>query len=134
MKRIFRIAFLISMLLGLAACSRTEPTAGPAESETKTGKWPPLPTSGFVANRRATQDDLNKGDAAFLTSDGTPMTTIEIPQYAYLQQGGKRIQGIVIQAERTKDGKELIGMKSLAGSHLVGMLWEYKLLGKTPPE
>jgi hypothetical protein len=113
--------------------------------ETTTGKvqapndretmWPPLPTSGFLKGRPAKQDDVTQGNAAFMLP-GSQAMNIVIPQYGYHNDpdSGKRVPGIVIQAERAPDGKELAGMKRLDdGSFVVGLIKEFTLLGTSQP-
>jgi hypothetical protein len=97
--------------------------------------WPQLPVKGFVAGRIATKEDLAAGNGAFVLGAGEPIS-IEIPQYAYhIEAPGKRTAGIVIQAERSSDGKELVAMQPIGGNgHIVGLFSEYQLLGKIPPE
>jgi hypothetical protein len=95
-----------------------------------------LPAKGFIGGRAATKEDLAKGDAAFYVGASEPMK-IEIPQYAYQidEQTGTRSAGIIVQAERTPDGKELVAMQPVGGGGVhIGFLAEYKLLGKVPPK
>lgn len=98
--------------------------------------WPSLPTKGYIAGRKATQEDVAKGDAAFFLGMSEPLP-IEIPQYAYHieEQTGKRTAGFIVQAERTPDGRELAAMIPVGGEGpLVALLAEFKLLGKVQPK
>ena len=54
--------------------------------------WPPLPTSGFISGRPATDKDVIEGNAVFaLRAYGAPFgepLDVTIPQYAYLKREG----------------------------------------------
>ena len=130
------IAFIAAVLLALPSCHRTDvPSKAKVTNNEEKVVWPPLPATGFITGRSATNDDIAKGDAVFSLNASEPMK-IEIPQYAYHidEQTGKKSPGIIVQAERTSDGMELLAMQSVAdGGELVGLLREFKLLGKTPP-
>lgn len=99
--------------------------------------WPPLPKSGFIAGRVATEADIRRGDAVFLTAtdgkpDGTP-ASIHVPQYAFLkQEGGKRQPVMVVQAETNRRGT-FLGMRDAAGQEYVATQAEVILLGSTHP-
>ena len=124
------------MLLVLASCNRNARLAKPNGVQQENMPWPALPAKGFITGRTATKEDIASGDAAFLLADSKAMN-IEIPQYAYhIEAGtGKRSAGIIIQAERTPDGKELVAMQPFGNAgKLVALLGEYKLLGKVPPK
>jgi hypothetical protein len=98
--------------------------------------WPPLPEKGFIAGRKATMEDIKNDTAAFLIEDSDPIK-METPQYAYhLEEGtGKRTPGIIIQAERTPDGKDLVAMRPVGGGgDLIALMREYVFLGKVPPK
>jgi hypothetical protein len=124
------------MFLAIASCnSDSQPPKADGVLHEKT-MWPTLPMKGFIKGRTATKEDIASGDAAFLTADSRAMN-IEIPQYALHidARTGKRSPGIIIQAERTPEGKELVAMQRIGEvGQLVGLLGEYKLLGKVPPE
>jgi hypothetical protein len=122
-------------MVSLTSCSRDPGPSKSVVAKQEKTMWPPLPVKGFIVGRPATQDDLTKGDAAFVLGVSAALQ-IEIPQYAYHieEQTGKRLAGIIIQAERTPDGKELAAMQPVAGGgYMVAMLSEFKLLGKQPP-
>ncbi|HUD40734.1 MAG TPA: hypothetical protein VMR06_01930 [Dokdonella sp.] len=126
-----RIVFAI--LAGLAAA--TAGGAGAAEVTGSSLVWPPLPSSGFVAGRPATQDDVDAGNALFLLGDGTrssgePMA-IDIPQYALFDDEGIITVVVVVQAE-SEAGRSQIGARKPDGTPLIGLLDEFKLVGTQP--
>jgi hypothetical protein len=126
-------------LILLPACSPRHSAPAPPKSENKEQMmWPTLPTKGFVAGRPATNDDVARGDAVFfLMGSGVVSLDIEIPLYAYHieERSGKRTAGIIIQAERTADGKELVAMQPVDWSGpVVALRAEYQLLGKAAPK
>jgi len=80
-------------------------------------------------------EDVASGSAAFVLNGSTAMN-IDIPQYAYHidAKTGEQSPGVIIQAERTTDGKELVAMQPIGkAGPLVALLGEYKLLGKSRP-
>jgi hypothetical protein len=95
-------------------------------------KWPILPSTGFISGRAATQKDLEAGNAVFVSQVGnvvigTPLK-MEIPQYAYHLENGKKIPVIIVQAEEAKNNI-IIGARNINGGELVGLLNEFELLG-----
>lgn len=110
----------------LAVCSVT------ASAE---GAWPPLPKTGFVAGRAATQADVNNGSAGFAIGGndvvGSPLS-ITIPQYAYFNDNGTMVPVVLIQAEAAQ-GKQLAAGRKADGSIVVGFLSDFTLLGTQPP-
>lgn len=113
-----------------------ETTTGKVEApKDKETMWPPLPTRGFLKGRPANRSDVTQGNAAFMFP-GSQAMNIAIPQYAYYNDSdsGKRVPGILIQAERAPDGKEFAGMKRLDdGRFVMGFLEEFTLLGTSRP-
>ena len=100
--------------------------------------WPELPKKGFVSGRPATPDDIDTGNAVFVLEAagkviGKPLD-ITIPQYAYHvdKKTGKRTPGIIIQAEQAQ-GNKIVGMRTLSGTEIAGLLREYELLGTEQP-
>jgi hypothetical protein len=99
--------------------------------------WPPLPTTGFISGRPATDKDVADGNAVFVlkaygTYFGKPLDIV-IPQYAYLtKRGDKRVPVIVIQAEQARAIK-LFGVRALDGDPSVVKDFELQLLGTKPP-
>src|SRR5258708_37652040 len=91
-------------------------------TEAVTQEWPALPKQGFISGRVATPADVAAGNAVFSAAVGgggvgksTPLR-IQIPQYAYYKEGGTKIPGIVLQAERVdiqKDGREVVQITSV---------------------
>jgi len=116
----------------------TAPAGAPDTAATIS--WPPLPDSGFVTGRAATQADVQSGNAVFATDRegkviGTPRA-IDIPHYAFYlrKESAERMPVIVVQAERAS-GIEMIGYLDIAtGSYGAGMRAEFELLGMSPPE
>ena len=98
--------------------------------------WPPLPTTGFISGRPATDQDVAAGNAIFVLrpygSDFGKPLAIAVPQYAYLTKGGKRIPVVVIQAELGK-GRELFGVRAFNGEKWVARDYEIQLPGANPP-
>ena len=98
--------------------------------------WPPLPTTGFITGRAATDKDVTDGNAVFVLKAygiyfGKPLDDA-IPQYGYLTKGGKKVPVIVIQAEIGK-GIKLYGVRGLDGDKSVARDYELQLLGVKPP-
>jgi hypothetical protein len=100
--------------------------------------WPALPTTGFVAGRPATDQDVADGNAVFVLKAygiyfGKPLE-IAIPQYAYLiKKGEKPARVIVIQAENGK-GRKLFGIRDMDGKTAVVKDTDLQLLGTKPPD
>ncbi len=130
------LALLAVVFLALASCNRnSQPPRANGVQQGKTMR-PALPTNGFIKGRTATKEDLATGNTAFLLVTSEAME-IEIPQYAYHvdTQTGKSSAGIIFQAERTPDGKQLLAMQLIGeGGKLVALLAEFKLLGKVAPK
>ena len=119
-------AFLLA--LGIATAASAQPAAV---------NWPPLPTSGFVSGRTATDEDVTAGNAVFvLKAYGTyfgKAMDITIPQYAFLTKAGEKpVPVIVVQAEIGK-GIKLFGVRGLDGDKSTARDFELKLLGTKPP-
>jgi hypothetical protein len=100
--------------------------------------WPPLPTSGFISGRPATDKDVADGNAVFaLRAYGVPFgkpLDVAIPQYAYLTKKGQQpIPVIVVQAELGK-GIKIFGVRDLDGKTATARESELQLLGTHPPD
>lgn len=98
--------------------------------------WPPLPKSEFVAGRPATKEDAKAGRAVFVPekdgrSIGKPIE-ISVPQYAWHKNGAKKTPVIVIQAEEA-NGLKVLGVRTLSGDYLAGLMQEFELLGQNAP-
>jgi hypothetical protein len=99
--------------------------------------WPVLPKSGFITGRVATEADIKRGDAVFLSlidgkPDGAP-AAIPVPQYAYLVgQDGRRRPVVVVQAQTNARGT-FLGMRDVKGEEYVATREEVVLLGSTHP-
>ena len=98
--------------------------------------WPPLPDSGFISGRAATEGDVHAGNAVFvLRSDGRlvgeplPLT---IPQYVIHVSDGDRWPAILVQAEGAGD-QEIVGIRYLDGSLGAATIGELALHGTLPP-
>jgi hypothetical protein len=100
--------------------------------------WPPLPTSGFISGRPATDKDIIEGNAVFaLRAYGVAFSKpldVVIPQYAYLtKRGHEPIPVIVVQAELGK-GLKIFGVRDLTGKTATARDSELRLLGTHPPD
>jgi hypothetical protein len=102
--------------------------------------WPDLSAIGFVSGRAATDADVQAGNAAFVLKEGGVPAGIPldlpVPQYAIHvdAETGWQTAGVVIQAEEA-GSLSIVGMLVLRdGSHLVGRLGEFTLLGIVKPE
>ena len=117
---------LATVILILAVSAQTAPV-----------NWPPLPTTGFISGRAATDKDVADGNAVFVLKAyggyfGKPMDVV-IPQYAYLtKRGEKPVPVIVVQAE-VGGGIKLFGVRGLDGDKSTARDYELKLLGTKPP-
>jgi hypothetical protein len=98
--------------------------------------WQPLPTSGFIVGRVATERDIDAGKAAFAIRNGTDSISaplrIRIPQYAVFNDNGTLVPVIVIQAELAQ-AKRVLGARKADGTVVVGLLSDFTLLGTRPP-
>ncbi len=125
------------MFTRLAALLGALGVAAAAATQTVPVNWPPLPTTGFISGRPATDQDVTAGNAVFVLKAygsyfGKPMD-VTIPQYAYFTKyGEKPVPVIVIQAEFGK-GIKLFGVRGLDGDKSTARDYELKLLGTKPP-
>ena len=102
-------------------------------------QWPDLSDTKFVSGRVAAEKDINDGAAVFLLqsegkSIGVPID-IDIPQYAIHtdMDTGERSRVIVIQAEEANDQKVIGAVIIATSEYMVGLLNEFKLLGRSKP-
>jgi hypothetical protein len=99
--------------------------------------WPALPKSGFITGRVATEADLKRRDAVFLSliegkPNGAP-APIRVPQYAFLiDENRKRHPVVVVQAETNERGT-FLGMRDAVGQEYVATKAEVVLLGSSHP-
>jgi hypothetical protein len=120
-------------LLALGISAASAPTSPTASSPA----WPPLPTTGFISGRAATEKDVADGNAIFVLKSygayfGRPLDIV-IPQYAYLtKRGEKPVPVIVIQAE-VGGGIKMFGVRGLEGDKSTARDYELNLLGTKPP-
>ncbi|MCR6700627.1 MAG: hypothetical protein NVV68_05515 [Dokdonella sp.] len=123
--------FVFAILAGLSAAGGTHA----AEDTGSSLVWPPLPSSGFVAGRAATQADIDAGNAIFLLGDGSRSSgepiAIDIPQYALFDDEGIITVVVVVQAE-SEAGRSQIGARKPDGTALIGQLDQFKLVGTQP--
>jgi hypothetical protein len=106
--------------------------------QTSQPAWPPLPTTGFLAGRPATDKDVRDGNAVFaLQAYGVPFGKpfdVTVPQYAYLTRRGRApIAAIVVQAELGK-GRKIFGVRDLDGKGATAKDSELQLLGTHAPD
>jgi hypothetical protein len=130
---------LAALLLTIAVIAGA--TTGLAQNSTQQAAkqtWPPLPTTGFISGRPATDKDVIDGNAVFaLRAYGVPFgkpLDVTIPQYAYLRKKGQEpIAVIVVQAELGK-GLKIFGVRDLNGKGATAKESELQLLGMHPPD
>jgi hypothetical protein len=113
-------------------------SAAPGTGQSSGQSWPPLPTTGFVSGRAATDKDVAEGNAVFaLRAYGVPFgkpLDIVIPQYAYLiKKGQQKTPVIIVQAEEGK-GIKIFGIRDLDGKTATAKESELQLLGTHPPD
>jgi hypothetical protein len=100
-------------------------------------QWPPLPTTGFIFGRPATEQDVDAGNAIFVAKVngvviGKPVSMI-IPQFAYwTDSAGKKIPVVIVQAEDAQ-GMRLYGFRDAQGIDHVCTGPEIEVLGTTAP-
>ncbi len=125
------------MLVRLAAFLLVLGAAVTASAQTAPVNWPPLPATGFISGRAATDQDVAAGNAVFVLKAyggyfGKPMDVV-IPQYAVMtKRGEKPVPVIVVQAE-VGGGIKLFGVRGLDGDKSTARDYELKLLGTKPP-
>lgn len=109
----------------------------PAAAAAEAPAWPALPSQGFIRGRPATKADVAAGDAVFVVVIGEKVIgrTLEmpIPQYAYFNDRGRRIQVVVVQAEEAR-GKQIVGARALDGTPVFGFISDFELFGNARPE
>ena len=102
--------------------------------------WPDLSTIKYVAQRSATESDINDGAAVFIlqtegVSIGTPLD-INVPQYAIHtdENSGEKTNVVIIQAEEA-NGQQVFGALIFdTNEYMAGLSNEFELLGQTAPE
>jgi hypothetical protein len=139
------LVLIAAMLAGLGQVLGTGPglaqgpTPGSMQSPAREADqgWPPLPTTGFVSGRAATDKDVADGNAVFVlraygVAFGKPLDVV-IPQYAYLiRSGQQKLPVIVVQAEEGK-GIKIFGIRDFDGKTATAKQSELQLLGARPP-
>jgi hypothetical protein len=126
------------LLLLAGACEVAAQQSSQNSARESVHEWPPLPVTGFVSGRWASETDVADRNAVFVAKSrggvyiGRPLGIV-IPQYAYLiEQSGRKRPVIVVQAERA-DSMSLVGLRDLGGKELIATLGELELLGRKPP-
>ena len=100
--------------------------------------WPALPEKAFVANRPATQEDVDAGRAVFaLARDGVVIgkpLDITVPQFALMnnEPPTSPTKVVVVQAEEFEKGK-LLGVRDTNGKEYAVQLSDVTLLGQSHP-
>jgi hypothetical protein len=121
---------------GVAQGPATESAQSPALGAGQS--WPPLPTTGFVSGRAATDKDVAEGNAVFVlraygAAFGKPLDVV-IPQYAYLIKNSRqKLPVIVVQAEEGK-GIKIFGIRDFDGKTATAKQSELQLLGTHPAD
>jgi hypothetical protein len=116
--------------------SSQSPASGAGQSVGQS--WPPLPTTGFISGRAATDKDVADGNAVFAlraygVAFGKPLDVV-IPQYAYLTKNRQqKLPVIVVQAEEGK-GIKIFGIRDFDGTTATAKQSELQLLGTHPPD
>jgi hypothetical protein len=112
--------------------------SAPGVGQSASQSWPPLPTTGFISGRAATDKDVADGNAVFAlraygVAFGKPLDVV-IPQYAYLIRNGRqKLPVIVVQAEDGK-GIKIFGIRDFDGKTATAKQSELQLLGTHPPD
>lgn len=101
--------------------------------------WPDLSNIKCVSQRSATEADINEGAAVFLLQSeginiGSPMN-LDIPQYAIHTDGetGEQSNVVIIQAEEANNQQVIGALIVGSNEFVVGLINEFKLLGKVVP-
>jgi hypothetical protein len=144
--RLTSLALIAAMVAGLGQApglaqgptpgSTQSPASGAGQSVGQS--WPPLPTTGFISGRAATDKDVADGNAVFAlraygVAFGKPLDVV-IPQYAYLiRNGQQKLPVIVVQAEEGK-GIKIFGIRDFDGITATAKQSELQLLGTHPPD
>jgi hypothetical protein len=119
-----------TVVLGVACAL----VAAPALSAQKP-LWPDLPKK-FVNGRAATAQDVKAGRAIFMLmpeDQSGQAASVKVPQYAlWRDPRGRQRRGVVVQAEKNKDGSEVVALR-VGGEVDIIPLEEVKLLGLKKP-
>ena len=102
-------------------------------------EWGELPQSGYIKDRFATLEDMDKSSVFVL--EGAPGHSlnkdIEIPQFAYHNDkkwyGTNKVPCIIVQAEMFNDSTVIGYIEIKSGKKGAGLSMEFELLGKEPP-
>ncbi|MCA9212322.1 MAG: hypothetical protein KDB27_04595 [Planctomycetales bacterium] len=139
-----RFSFAISLLcICCAGCEQHREQELLQAKQNEAGRpieWPELPTSGFLAGRVATEQDVSNGEAAFVAFGAvhSDRLAIDVPQYAFLtSDDGSRVPVFVVQAELVQGVNgdvETFGLRPIQGGDpIVGVAPNVTLLGTKNP-
>ena len=136
--RLTGLLLITAMAAGLGQGPSFAQSPAPGADQNAGRTWPPLPTTGFVSGRAATDKDVADGNAVFVlraygVAFGKPLDVV-IPQYAYLiRNGQQKLPVIVVQAEDGK-GIKIFGIRDFDGKTATAKQSELQLLGTHPPD
>ena len=136
--RLTGLLLITAMAAGLGQGPSFAQGPAPGADQNAGQTWPPLPTTGFVSGRAATDKDVADGNAVFVlraygVAFGKPLDLV-IPQYAYLiRNGQQKLPVIVVQAEDGK-GIKIFGIRDFDGKTATAKQSELQLLGTHPPD
>ena len=136
--RLTGLLLITAMAAGLGQGPSFAQSPAPGSDQNAGQTWPPLPTTGFVSGRAATDKDVADGNAVFVlraygVAFGKPLDVV-IPQYAYLiRNGQQKLPVIVVQAEDGK-GIKIFGIRDFDGKTATAKQSELQLLGTHPPD
>jgi hypothetical protein len=136
--RLTGLLLITAMAAGLGQGPSFAQSPAPGADQNAGQTWPPLPTTGFVSGRAATDKDVADGNAVFVlraygVAFGKPLDVV-IPQYAYLiRNGQQKLPVIVVQAEDGK-GIKIFGIRDFDGKTATAKQSELQLLGTHPPD
>ena len=120
------LARIVALILGVL----------PAVAAAESPAWPALPSQGFIRGRPATRADVAAGNALFVAAIGEKVIgralEMQIPQYAYYNDGGRKVRVVVVQAEEA-EGKKIVGARAVDGTPIVGFVADFELLGNALP-
>lgn len=99
--------------------------------------WPELPKS-YVNGRPATEQDLKEGRAVFMLKpedQSGKAASVQVPQYAlWTDSSGKQRRAVVIQAEKPKEGSEVLALRLVEVDEIdLVDAPEVRLLGEKKP-
>ena len=98
--------------------------------------WPDLPERRDLADRAATQQDVEDGTAVFsMRGQGQRAFEIDVPQYVlWTDDNGLQHPRLLVQAEQAPTGLIIVGLLDFEGQRAAATRDELTLLGPTKPE